>query len=116
MTDTPVALHPDASGDADTSASILSKFSPEEQIDIYNRARRRAWARMSIMIHAIAYVLVVGFLTLLNLAITPDTLWVIWPAGGWGFGLFCHWLAASHLPQLANEWEEREIIRELERR
>ncbi|RYG36257.1 2TM domain-containing protein [bacterium] len=40
--------------------------------------------------HLLIYLLVVGFLLVLNLMTSPREPWVIYPALGWGIGLICH--------------------------
>lgn len=49
-----------------------------------------AGLQMSVMIHALVYVLVVGGLWALNQDATPDVQWVKWVAWGWGIGLATH--------------------------
>ncbi|MFY9479395.1 MAG: 2TM domain-containing protein [Aquabacterium sp.] len=46
--------------------------------------------QMSVVIHAVVYVLVVGGLWALNQDATPDVQWIKWVAWGWGIGLAAH--------------------------
>jgi 2TM domain len=41
-------------------------------------------------IHLTTYILVNALLVGINLAITPDRLWVKWPLMGWGIGIVAH--------------------------
>ncbi len=43
--------------------------------------------------HASAYLIVIGALLLFNLLVSPDFLWVMFPAFGWGIGLVSHFFA-----------------------
>jgi len=95
---------------------LLEGLSQEEQMEIYKIAQRRVGRRMGLYIHVIVFVLVMALLIILNLTFTPNYLWVVWPLGGWGVGLFFHWLANSNIPDLTSNWEEKEIIKELESR
>jgi hypothetical protein len=61
--------------------------------DTRDAARHRAAARMGFFIHLAVYVLVNGFLAALNLLRPHDSLWFLWPLGGWGIGIFFHALA-----------------------
>jgi len=95
---------------------LLADLSEDEQQEIYKIARRKAGGRIGLYIHAIVFVLVMAFMVVLNVAFTPDYLWVKWPLGGWGVALFFHWLGNSIIPNVASDLEEKEIIRELEAR
>ncbi len=46
--------------------------------------------KMSFGIHLVSYVLVITILLLINLAKSPENLWILWPAVGWGIGLVAH--------------------------
>jgi hypothetical protein len=67
--------------------------------------------------HLCIYVLVMGGLTALCVAqvgLSPKrglwSYWVIWPAMGWGIGLFFHGLSvAPALGRWGAEWEERRV-------
>jgi hypothetical protein len=49
--------------------------------------RRRQWK--GFLSHFVSYALVIAFLVFVNL-MTSGTLWVLWPAAGWGLGLAFH--------------------------
>jgi hypothetical protein len=53
-------------------------------------ATRRADAKLGFRSHLIVYAMVNGGLVALNLATSPGYLWSLWPALGWGIGLFAH--------------------------
>jgi len=53
-------------------------------------ARRRASAKLGFLTHAIIYTVVISGLSLL--AFSQGRAWSLWPAAGWGFGLFMHGL------------------------
>ena len=46
--------------------------------------------QMSVVIHAVVYVMVVSGLWALNQDATPDVQWIKWVAWGWGIGLATH--------------------------
>ncbi len=46
-------------------------------------------------VHLAAYFLVMGLLGAINFQHTPDTIWVIYPAIGWGLGVLLHFLSIS---------------------
>lgn len=57
-----------------------------------------------------AYIIFVGGLMVLNLMTSPEYLWFLWPAGGWGIGVAVHAMKVfNYMPFLGNDWEERKI-------
>jgi len=58
--------------------------------EAYLKAKKSVEARMGFYIHLTVYLLVNIFLTILNLTISRDYFWVIWPMIGWGSGLIIH--------------------------
>lgn len=95
----------------------------EEKEDIYVKAIRRARKRMAFYVHAAIYIFVILLLVVINLLTTPGTLWVIWPIGGWGLGLFFHWACVDKqvrllgkLKKIYDNIKTEEIARELEKR
>jgi hypothetical protein len=106
-----------------THQEIEDGLTLEEKEDIYAKALRRARKRMAFYVHATVYVSVMLLLVVINLLTTPKTLWVIWPFGGWGLGLFFHWASVArqiHLPgkikAIYDNIKTEEIARELEKR
>jgi len=83
--------------------------------EILKRARRRAKAEVGFYTHLMSYLGVMAFLTLVNL-LTTQYPWFVWPALGWGIGLFCHYMAVfgSHLvrERYFEPAVEREVRRE----
>ncbi len=64
----------------------------------------------------VAYVVIIGFLAVLNLLTNPHYLWFLWAAAGWGVALV---LQAARVfgkqRWLGEDWERREVERRLER-
>ena len=95
------------------AAEPAKSLSPEEEA--LRRARRRAGAQAGFYAHLMSYLGVIAFLALINLFTTRYP-WFIWPAFGWGIGLFSHWMAVfgSHLvrERYFDPAVERELCRE----
>ena len=93
-----------ASGDARRDAQILK------------RARRRAAAEVGFYAHLMSYLGVIGFLALINL-LTARYPWFLWPALGWGVGMFAHYMAVFGARMLKDRYfypaVEREVRREV---
>jgi signal transduction histidine kinase len=85
---------------------------PEEQIRL--RARRRAAAEVGFYVHLQAYLGVIAFLAFLNVMTTWYP-WFLWPAGGWGLGLFFHYMGVFGSRHLKERYFEPAVAREVQR-
>ncbi len=86
------------------------------QDERYQRAHRRVQALRGFYIHLIVYTLVNMGLLVLNLLVSPGSLWFYWPLLGWGIGLLAHAVSVFGAWQwLGKDWEEREIRKILEK-
>ena len=85
-----------------------------ESQDAYQRARKRAEAKLGFYIHLTVYVVVGALLVTINLTTSPDLIWVTWPLMGWGIGLLFHALGAfifSGRTAITEQMIERELRR-----
>jgi len=76
----------------------------------YQKAKERVEAIKGWYIHLTVYVVVNLILFSINMIVTPDGLWFLWPLMGWGIGLFFHTLSvfgSGHW--FSADWEERKI-------
>ena len=87
-------------------------LSPEEQIQ--RRARRRAAAEVGFYGHLQSYLGVIAFLALINVFTTWYP-WFIWPALGWGIGLFFHYMGVFGAQRLKEHYFEPAVAREVQR-
>ncbi len=70
----------------------------------------------SFYIHAIQYAVVIAGLAAVNLFTSPDYLWFLWAAFGWGVGLAVHGLSVFEVVNLFGDgWEKRQVARRLAR-
>ena len=68
-------------------------------------------------IHLAQYAFVIAALTIANLVVSPHYLWVLWVAGGWGFGVLFDGLRVfDKVPFLNGDWERRQAEKYLGRR
>jgi signal transduction histidine kinase len=86
---------------------------PEEQA--LRRARLRAGAEASFYAHFVTYLAVIGFLAVINLLTSPFKPWFLWPAFGWGIGLFSHYMAVFGSRVLKQRFFDPAVERELRR-
>lgn len=64
-----------------------------------------------------AFVIVLSCLTVLNLIVSPNYLWVLWCTFGWGVGLIFHGVQAFELFSLFSpKWEKAQIEKRLGRK
>ena len=67
--------------------------------------------------HVFRYVVIIGALAIFNLIKTPDRMWVIWPALGWGLGLMFHGMRVfGTMPFMNADWEKRQVEKYLGRK
>jgi len=77
---------------------------------------RRAAAAIGFWMHFMWYVSVIVLLALINLVTSPGYPWFLWPAFGWGIGVFSHYMAVfgRHVikERFFDPMVEREVRRE----
>src|SRR6185295_20291033 len=87
--------------------------------DPERRARRRAQAEAGFWAHLAVYVAVIALLAVINLATMPFSwragLWFLWPAFGWGIGIFSHYMGVFGSRMLRERFFEPALQRELRR-
>lgn len=70
----------------------------------------------SFYVHLLQYVVIITGLLILNLVKSPEKLWVVWPALGWGIGILLHASRTFEwVPFFGAEWEKRQVERRLGR-
>jgi sensor histidine kinase YesM len=76
----------------------------------YHRARRQVRMMRGFYMNLSAYVVVITGLCLINLTFSPQKIWFIFPAMGWGIGLLIHGATVwGRSFWLGNDWEEKKI-------
>jgi hypothetical protein len=76
----------------------------------YQKAKERVEAIKGFYIHLTVFVVVNLMLFSINMIVSPDSLWFIWPLMGWGIGFVFHALSVfGFLPRFGADWEERKI-------
>jgi signal transduction histidine kinase len=92
---------------------VPPKRDPEQEA--LRRAKLRAAAEASFYMHLMWYLAVIALLAFVNL-LTTSYPWFLWPALGWGVGLFAHFMAVfgSHFvkERFFDPVVEREVRRE----
>lgn len=68
-------------------------------------------------VHLAQYLIVIPLLAVINLVTYPGYLWFVWPALGWGLGVFAHGASVfSFVPFLDGAWERRQVEKHLGRK
>ena len=88
--------------------------SPAPEDETLRRARRRAAAEVGFYTHLMSYLGVMAFLALINLFTTRYP-WFVWPALGWGIGLFSHYMAVFGSRVLRERYFDPAVEREVRR-
>jgi len=76
-------------------------------------AHQNAKLKVEFRIHLLTYIAVNTLLAIVNLTLTPENLWIIWPVLGWGIGLVIHGINI-HFSMNSN-FKERMIEKEMEK-
>lgn len=64
--------------------------------------------------HLVSYVLVMALLVVINLSSSSESLWVVWPALGWGMGVIAHGASVFELFTLFGpDWEKKQVEKRL---
>ena len=67
--------------------------------------------------HLFTYLVVIGFLFVVDFISSPDSFWVQWPALGWGIAVALQGLRTwGRLNLFGKEWEQRQIKKHMERK
>ncbi|MGV3696565.1 2TM domain-containing protein [Flavobacterium sp.] len=81
-----------------------------EEYERYQRAKKHVEEIRGFYANLIAYFVVNIFLMYINLRYSPQYLWFLWSAGGWGIGLLFHAMKLFNFaPFLGKDWEERKL-------
>ena len=103
------ADHAEQSSDAAADDSEIDR-----ERRLLRRARRRAAAEAAFYTHLMSYLGVMAFLALTNL-MTTSYPWFVWPALGWGVGLFAHYMAVFGSRMIRERYFDPAIEREVRR-
>lgn len=99
-----------------TKQVTIMETSHDESENIYIKARKKVEDIKGFYGNLFSYIVVMGGLALLNICTTPNNLWVIYPALGWGIGVVIHFISVFNvLPFLGRDWEEKKIRELLEK-
>jgi signal transduction histidine kinase len=103
--------------EARRGACGIDQQPPTEEMsedDLLRRARRRAAAETGFYAHLVSYLAVIALLALINLMTTWYP-WFLWPAIGWGFGVFSHWMGVFGSRRIKQRYFDPAVERELQR-
>ena len=76
----------------------------------YQKAKQQVEEIKGFYSHLTSYVVVIAVLVYINLRFSPEYLWFLWTAAGWGLGLLSHANKVfGWLPYLGKDWEQRKL-------
>jgi signal transduction histidine kinase len=87
---------------------------PSAEDDARRRARRRATAEAAFVGHVTTYLSIIALLAFINL-VTGGGPWFLWPAFGWGIGVFSHFMSLFGSRMVRERFFEPALERELRR-
>lgn len=83
---------------------------------LYRKAKKQAQNIRAFYINLTCYLIVIPILIYVNFTYSPEQIWFIYSALGWGFGLAFHGMAAfNYSPFLGRDWEKRKIQQMLDK-
>lgn len=103
---------PERPAPPEEAASVGSQERRDD--DVLRRARRRARHEVGFYTHLMSYLGTIAFLALINLFTTRYP-WFIWPALGWGIGVFSHYMAVFGRQLMRERYFEPAVEREVRR-
>ena len=87
----------------------------EQEQDPVGRARRRAHAQLGFYWHLMSYLGVMAMLAFINLMTTAHYPWFLWPAFGWGIGVFSHFMGVFGSRVVRERYLDPVVAREISR-
>ena len=69
-----------------------------ENQEAYQRAKKRAGAKLRFYIHLSVYIVVITLLIVINLSTSTQYIWFKWPLIGWGIGVLFNALKVFVFP------------------
>jgi hypothetical protein len=84
--------------------------------EVRHKAERRAKTKIGFMWHLAVFLMANGAMIAINMNYSPNTLWFVWPLGGWGAALLMHAFATFQGGGMTQDMIEAEVQRELARR
>lgn len=94
------------------AAAAANAGDPTGDALILHRARKRAKAETGFYTHLLWYLGIIALLALINL-LTTSYPWFIWPALGWGIGLFSHYMGVFGGQVMRERYFEPAVEREV---
>ncbi|MGH7859466.1 MAG: ATP-binding protein, partial [Candidatus Binatia bacterium] len=101
-------------GEGPGERATVTATAPASEEEVLERAKRRARAEVGFYAHLMSYLGVIAFLALINLFTTRYP-WFLWPAFGWGIGLFSHYMAVFGSRVLKERYFDPAVEREVRR-
>jgi signal transduction histidine kinase len=98
----------------ESTPEVPPKPAERSEEEILERARARAGHEVAFYAHLQSYLGVIAFLALINFFTTWYP-WFIWPALGWGIGLFSHYMAVFGSRRLKERYFDPAVAREVHR-
>ena len=93
-----------------TKQVTIMETSYNESENGYFKAQKKVEDIKGFYGNLMAYIIVIGGLAVLNLITTPQHLWFLYPAVGWGIGVAIHFCSVfNFIPFLGRDWEERKL-------
>lgn len=93
-----------------TKQVTVMETSFKEENSSYFKAQKKVEEIKGFYANLTSYIVVITGLAILNIISSPNHLWFLYPALGWGLGVAAHGMKVfDYMPILDKEWEERKV-------
>lgn len=93
-----------------TKQVTVMETSFKEENSSYLKAQKKVEEIKGFYANLSSYIVVITGLAILNIITSPNHLWFLYPALGWGMGVVAHGMKAfDYMPVFNKEWEERKV-------
>jgi Histidine kinase/2TM domain len=93
-----------------TKQVTIMETSNNELESSYLKAQKKVEDIKGFYGNLMSYIIVITGLAILNIFTSPEHLWFLYPAIGWGIGVVIHFCSVySYIPFLGRDWEERKL-------
>ena len=77
---------------------------------IYSNAKKKVRDIKRFYVNLTSYIVIIAVLFIINIVTSPEYLWFLWPALGWGISIALHGMSVFNMtPFLGEGWEERKV-------
>ncbi len=94
----------------DATVFMIDAVEEMDRTEDFKQAKNNLQFKLSFWIHLFTYLFVMALLISINLAKSPEDLWVLWPAIGWGIGVAAHGMSVALVEYIADTEKQLKVF------